>query len=45
MAYVPLSGLTGTCVPRTRTVVAADSRARRPTLVEWDTGLDPAAVL
>ena len=45
MAYVPLFGLIGTCVPRTRTVVAAEPRCPATDAAGWDAGLDPAAAL
>ena len=43
MAYVPLSGLTGSCVPRTRTVVATEPMVRGADSAETGTGIDPAA--
>jgi hypothetical protein len=45
MVYLPLSGLTGSCVPRTRTIVAAAPTGPETDVAEWDTGLDPAAAL
>ena len=45
MAYVPLSGLTGSCVPCTRTMVAAGPMGREADAAAWDTGLGPAAAL